>query len=127
MQKKTIRAICKASYNDHMFNMFKTLEILPLKYLITYSQSLLMHSIIHKYSPPILHNQWITNVTRNPNVELRNANDLYVTTALSEQVKKLPLVAFAVVWNNLPDNKLHRNPNLFKSLLKEHVWSLVTE
>jgi hypothetical protein len=82
---------------------------------------------VHKYSPPILHNQWITNAIRNPNVELRNANDLYVTTALSEQVKKLPLIAFEIVWNNLPDNKLHRNPNLFKPLLKEHIWSLVTE
>jgi hypothetical protein len=50
---------------------------------------MLTHSIIHKYGPPALHNQWQSNAERNPNLELRNANDLYIPLAKSEQVKNL--------------------------------------
>jgi hypothetical protein len=84
-----------------------------------------MHSIMHKISPPILHNQLKTNAERNQNMELRNANDLYIPTASSEQVNKMPLFVFPRLWNTLPDNKLHRNPVLFKTLLREYLWSCI--
>jgi hypothetical protein len=82
-----------------------------------------MHSIVHKYGPPILFNLWTNNIEQNPNVGLRNAHDLYIPTSSSEQVNKLPLIVFAKMWNTLHDNKLHANPVLFRSLLKEHIWS----
>jgi hypothetical protein len=69
-----------------------------------------------------LENQWITNFDRNPNVELRNAQDLYIPTVSTDQVKRLPLIAFAKTWNSLSANKYHRNPALFKNLLKEEIW-----
>jgi hypothetical protein len=49
---------------------------------------MLTHSIIHKYGPSALHNQWQSNAERNADLELRNANDMYIPLAKSEQVKK---------------------------------------
>ena len=77
LQKKTIRIISKAKYNANTSPLFHSLKILPLKHLITYSKGLLIHSIYHKYSPPALHNTWITNEQRGGDHDLRNANDLY--------------------------------------------------
>jgi hypothetical protein len=77
---------------------------------------------MYKYGPKILHNDWKTNQERNPAIELRNANDIYVPAASSDQVKKLPLFKFAKLWNDLPDIKHHANSTLFKNLLKEHIW-----
>ena len=88
IQKKVIRTITKSNYTAHTAPLFNSLKIMPLKHLIIYSQSLLVHSIYHKYSPPSLHNTWITNGTRNGNRELRNADDLYVPFARTGHVKK---------------------------------------
>jgi Reverse transcriptase (RNA-dependent DNA polymerase) len=127
MQKKAIRSICNSSYNQHTAPLFLDLKIMPLNELISFSQSLLMHSIIYNYGPPIFANQWITNNARNQNILLRNADDIYVPIVTSEQVNKLPLIAFAKLWNSLPDNKYHANPKLFKVLLKEHIWSTLAD
>jgi hypothetical protein len=56
-------------------------------------------------------------------MDLRNAEDLYVPYSNSDQVKKLPIIAFAKNWNSLSENKNHRNPVLFKNLLKEEIWN----
>ena len=61
---------------------------MPFKHLITYTQSLLVHSIYHKYCPPSLYNTWITNSMRNDARDLRNADTLYVPYARTEHVKK---------------------------------------
>jgi hypothetical protein len=107
MQKKAIRNVCNANYNAHTSQLFKNLKILPLNQLICYTQNLLTHSVMYKYGPKILHNDWKTNQERNPAIELRNANDIYVPAASSDQVKKLPLFKFAKLWNDLPDIKHH--------------------
>jgi hypothetical protein len=122
MQKKAIRNICNVNRTHHTLELYKDLKILPLNELIIFTQSTLMHSIIHKYAPIIFENQWITNLDRNPNVELRNAQDLYIPTVSTDQVKRLPLIAFAKTWNSLSANKYHTNPALFKNLLKEEIW-----
>jgi hypothetical protein len=70
-QKKSIRIISNAKYNDSTSNLFTNLKILPLNYLIIQVQGLLMHSIIHKYSPSTLHNTWITNRDRNLGLDLK--------------------------------------------------------
>ena len=88
MQKKTIRNITNSAYTAHTAPLFTKLKIMPLKHLINYSQSLLVHSIYHKYSPPSLHNTWVTNSSRNDIRELRNADDLYIPLARTDHVKK---------------------------------------
>jgi hypothetical protein len=59
---------------------------------------------------------------RNHNVELRNADDLYVPLARSDQAKKLPFIAFANLWNSLPYDKYHANPVTFRIALNNHIW-----
>jgi hypothetical protein len=123
MQKKAIRNVCNARYNEHSVPLFKLLGILPLNELAILSKSLLLHSIVHKYGPRILEDQWQTNGERNPNVELRNRDDLYVPTATSEQVSKLPVISFPKLWNSLPIEKLYPNRFLFSNLIKEYLWN----
>jgi hypothetical protein len=126
MQKKAIRNVCNANYNAHTAQLFNNLKILPLNKLIIFTQGLLTHSIIHKYGPKILHTEWTTNQERNPGLELRNANDIYIPDATTEQVKKLPLFTFAKLWNDLPESKTYANPILFKNLLNQHLWDSLT-
>jgi hypothetical protein len=123
MQKKAIRNICNVDYRHHTLELFKDLKIFPLNELIKFTVCTLTHSILYKYAPKILENQWITNIVNNPGIELRNAQDLYIPIAVSEQVKRLPLFSFAKAWNNLSENRYHQNPALFKNLLKEEIWS----
>jgi hypothetical protein len=94
---------------------------MPFENLVKYTQSLLMHSIIHKYSPQALHNTWIFNFERNPDVHLRNAEDLYIPFSRSEQANRLPFFALPRLWNELPPFKLTPEPSIFRPLLKEHV------
>jgi hypothetical protein len=84
-----------------------------------------MHSIVHRYGPEALHNTWTTNLERNPNLLLRNANDLYVPRARTDHTKKLPYFALSNLWNDLPDLKLTPNPVTFKILIKEHFSNAI--
>jgi Reverse transcriptase (RNA-dependent DNA polymerase) len=124
-QKKAIRAICNANYNAHTTPLFINLGIMPLNHLIRYTQGLLTHSIVHKYSPLSLHNTWITNMDRNPDRILRDADELYIPIANSDQTKKLPFFALAVNWNRLPYDKFHANPTTFRIALNNHIWETI--
>jgi hypothetical protein len=121
MQKKVVRNICTAAYNSHTGPLFEQLNIQPLDKLILFNQSLLMHSIMHKYSPPALHSQWMINAERNLGLDLRNNQDIYLPAATSEQAKKLTYFVLAKIWNDLPYEKTYRNHLTFKIWLKEHV------
>jgi hypothetical protein len=119
-QKKAIRIITRSNYNAHTAPLFNNLRIMPFDNLVKYSQSLLMHSIVHKYSPQALHDTWIFNFERNPDVHLRNGDDLYIPLARSEQSSKLPIFALPRLWNELPPFKLTPELSIFRPLLKEY-------
>jgi hypothetical protein len=121
MQKKVIRVICNAGYNEHSEPLFEQINILPFEKMVIYAKSLLTHAIIHKYGPPSLHNQWMFNNERNVNIELRNEQDIYVPMAISEQLKRLPYFSFAHNWNNLIYEKQYPNPTTFKIALLDHL------
>jgi hypothetical protein len=93
---------------------------MPFNILVKHSQTLLAHSTIHKYGPPSFHGTWLFNHERNPDVMLRNANDLYIPLARTEQTKRLPYFAIARLWNELPDIKLTPEPSFFRYLIKQH-------
>jgi hypothetical protein len=120
-QKKSIRLITRSKYNDHTAPLFEALKILPFDTLVRYSQCLIMHSVINKYCPPALHNTWTTNLDRNPDLQLRNAEDLYIPLARTDQTKRLPYFAWAKLWNDLPPLKLTQQPITFKSLLTQYL------
>jgi len=119
-QRKAIRTISKAKYNDPTQLLFKDLKILPFDKLITYSQGLITHAIYHKYCPTALISTWSLNHERD-NYTLRNANDFYIPMALTEQVKKLTFFHLPKLWNDLPDFKLTANKTTFKFALREHL------
>jgi hypothetical protein len=118
-QKKSIRIITRSKYNEHTTPLFNNLKIMPFDNLVKYTQSLLVHSIIHKYCPPSLHNTWSFNHERNP-LMLRNAEDLYIPLARSDQASKLPYFAWARLWNELPPLKLTPVPTIFRPMIKDH-------
>ena len=124
IQKKTIRTITNSNYTAHTTPLFNDLKIMPFKHLITYTQSLLVHSIYHKYCPPSLYNTWITNSMRNDARDLRNADDLYVPYARTEHVKKMSYFTLPRVWNELSEQKFTPNPTTFKIAIKHHFLSL---
>ena len=124
IQKKTIRTITNSNYTAHTTPLFNDLKIMPFKHLITYTQSLLVHSIYHKYCPPSLHNTWITNSMRNDARDFRNADDLYVPYARTEHVKKMSYFTLPRVWNELSEQKFTPNPTTFKIAIKHHFLSL---
>jgi hypothetical protein len=119
MQKKSIRIICNAKSNAHTRDLFSRTNIMPLKIMIEYSQSLLVHSIYHKYCPSSLHNLWITNGQRENNYNLRNSVNLYTPPARTAHVEKMPYFALPKMWNNLTDQKLTPNPTTFKIEIKK--------
>jgi hypothetical protein len=122
LQRKAIRNVCNVNYRYNTSMLFKDLKIMPFNELILFSKCTLIHSVIYKYGPKILENQWITNEERNPNIELRNAQDLYIPIITSEQVRRLPLFDFATNWNKLSAVKYHRNAALFKNELKNEIF-----
>jgi hypothetical protein len=89
-----------------------------LRVLIKYQQSLLLHSIYHKYSPSALHSTWTTVGERNDAYNLRNAADYFVPFAINEQVKRLPYFAFPKLWNDMSPMKYTPNPVTFKIFQK---------
>jgi hypothetical protein len=64
---------------------------------------------------------WQYNHERNPKMLLRNANDLYVPMARTEQTKRLPYFELARLWNELPDIKITPEPSFFRYLIKQHL------
>jgi hypothetical protein len=76
--------------------------------------------IVHKYSPPALHDQWEFNHQHN-HVELRNNDDMYIPLAVTDYVKKLPFFALAINWNNLPAEKMYSNKLTFKLSLLDRL------
>ena len=76
LQKKAIRIITKSKSNSHTNPLFLETKILPFDKLIIQSKLLFMHSIEYGYGLPTFLNTWEKNFIRNPDLNLRNANDL---------------------------------------------------
>jgi len=109
-QKAAIRIVCNAGHRDHTNPMFKRLGILPLNELITYSNLKFMHNFWHRKLPLSFHDMWSTNRVRNPDLVLRNADNLYIPAHMYATLKRLPLFSFPKTWND--DSNLKYNPSL---------------
>jgi hypothetical protein len=104
-QKEAIRIISNAGYRDHTNPLFKLHKILPLDQLIKFSNVKFMHSYSHGKLPFSFSELWVTNRTRNPNIELRNADDYYVPAHKMASVKRFPFFSFPKIWNEEPITK----------------------
>jgi len=108
-QKEAIRIIANVGYREHTNPLFKTLKILPIDKLIKLFNLKFMHNFAHGRLPLSFADMWTTNRARNPNLELRNAEDLYVPAHKFASLKRLPYFQFPKIWNEA--NILKRNPS----------------
>jgi hypothetical protein len=124
VQKKAIRIVTNSSYNAHTKPLFIQHAILPFDKLILQSQLNFMHAIEYKYAPASFANTWIKNRDRDPEVNLRNADDYYITRPRTETFKKSTFYAIPTAWNDLiPEIKFQENKFTFKWALKAHLLS----
>ena len=108
-QKEAIRTIANVGYREHTSPLFKQFKILPIEKLIKFYNLKFMHNFAHGRVPLSFADMWITNRTRNPAIELRNADDYYVPTHKMASVKRFPYFQFPKIWNDA--NIVKRNPS----------------
>jgi hypothetical protein len=116
-QKQAIRTICNATYRAHTAPLFKQQKILPVQKLIQFSNIKFMQSFHFKLLPLSFANTW-TNLERNPERALRNANDLFIPPHRVEFVKCLPLYTLLLAWNSAPGEKMNPRQHLYLEELK---------
>jgi hypothetical protein len=87
IQKKALRIMDGSSYNAHTAPIMLKYQILPFELLIKQSQLSFMHSIEYKYAPNSFDNVWQKNSERQPELNLRNANDYYILQPRTETFK----------------------------------------
>jgi hypothetical protein len=80
--------------------------------MIKYANLKFMHNYIHQRLPFSFNETWLFNHMRNPERELRNANDLFVPAHHFATVKRFPLYTFPRIWNE-EENQRKWNPSLF--------------
>jgi hypothetical protein len=122
-QKEAIRVICNAGYREHTAPLFARLKILPIDQLIELSIIKFMHSFHHNLFPPSFNEMWLTNRNRQPERELRNADQLYIPPHRFATLKRLPLFNFPTVWNSAGNEKNNPRKHVYLKLLKSMLLS----
>ena len=116
LQKKTIRIIKKSPPLAHTQPLFLQNKILPFDKLIMQSKLIFMHAVQYGYAHETFLNSWTTNIARNPNIQLRNADDFYLPNPRVDSFKNIPLYSFGNKWNSLADEiKFQYNRTTFIS------------
>jgi hypothetical protein len=127
-QKQAIRIISDSKYNAHTKPLFKSLRILPLPDLCLFFKIQFMQQFVQDLLPSSFANTWITNRIRRadqPQVTLRNEDDLHIPPARTKATSLLPLTNFPKLWSEFPEEeiKFQRNKIIFNTQLKEHFLS----
>jgi hypothetical protein len=77
-----------------------------------------MHNYSNQQLPFSFNELWLTNIMRNPNRALRNANDLFVPAHHLASVKRFPLFSFPRIWNEEEERKHNPSHNFYCKTLK---------
>jgi hypothetical protein len=124
-QKEAIRIVCNAGFREHTGPLFKRLGILPLDELIMYSQLKFMHAFFHNKLPISFNEMWVSNRNRNPDLDLRNADNLYVPAHHFATTKRFPLFAFPKSWNEASALKYNPSQRAFLNSVKSALLNLI--
>jgi hypothetical protein len=124
-QKKAIRLICKAKYNEHTEPLFKKKRILPLPELVKITKLQFMYDFKWQKAPISFQGVWITNEDRL--FEIRNlrtvSNELYVPVSRLKRLEKMPLYDFPRLWNEIDESiKSSETRKTFTQALKNDVF-----
>jgi hypothetical protein len=115
-QKKAIRIITNSGYNAHTAPLFHSLNILPLAKIITNAKLTFMHTVYYGYAPPSFSQ-------RNPELNLRNATDIYVPFPRIDLFKRMPIYALPHIWNSHDIVRYYANRTTFRYPLQELLHS----
>jgi hypothetical protein len=85
-----------------------------------------MHNFHFNRIPISFAEMWVTNQSRTPNLQLRNANDLYIPAHRFTSIKRLPLFQFPQAWNREGPSKLNENRIQYLHSLKIRLISDLT-
>jgi len=124
-QKEAIRIVCNAGFREHTGPLFKRLGILPLDELIMYSQLKFMHAFFHNKLPISFNEMWVSNRNRNPDLDLRNADNLYVPAHHFATTKRFPLFAFPKSWNEASALKYNPSQRAFLNSVESASLNLI--
>jgi hypothetical protein len=72
-----------------------------------------MHDFHHGKLPLSFNETWISNENRNPDLVLRNTENLYVATHHYATTKRFPLFTFPRTWNEAVAIKLNLSQRVF--------------
>ncbi len=82
-----------------------------------------MHTVYYGYTPPSFSNIWQTQAQRNPELNLRNATDIYVPFPRIDLFKRMPIYAILHTWNSHDIVRYYANRTTFRYALQELLHS----
>ncbi len=78
-----------------------------------------MHTVYYGYAPPSFSNIWQTQAQRNPDLNLRNATDIYVPFPRIDLFKRMPTYSLPHTWNSHDIVRYYANRTTFRYALQE--------
>jgi hypothetical protein len=84
-----------------------------------------MFNFHHKKLPISFYDMWTSNRARNPDIVLRNADDLYVPAHHFATTKRFPFFAMPKVWNEANDLKLNPSVRIFLKSVKSALLNSI--
>lgn len=126
LQKRAVRTINLAKYNQPTSNLFLKDNILPFKDLILFKKACFMHTVYYGNSPLPL-SDIFPKATQNHEHELRNINNFSIPRPKKDFFKKMPPFSFPELWNNLEEAKLYVNFTTFQIALKNRLLNNLSD
>ena len=120
LQKKAIRIITGANYNDHCSPLYNICDVLKVNDLYSFNICKLVYDFIKSELPSSLNNIYIYN--RDFHVyQTRNRGDVCMPLVNSALARNSFLCKGPEIWTSLPVHIKYANTtNLFKRKLRQH-------
>ncbi len=77
-----------------------------------------MHTVSYEYAPPSFSNIWQSQAQHNPDLNLRNATDIYVPFPRIDLFKRMPIYALPHTGNSHDIVRYYANRTTFKYALQ---------
>jgi hypothetical protein len=83
-----------------------------------------MHTVYYGTAPTSFNNIWQTQAQRNPELNLRNATDIYVPFPRIDLFKRMPIYSLPNVWNSSDIVRYYANRTTFSIALHELLHTI---
>ncbi len=84
-----------------------------------------MHGFTHGSLPISFNEMWVLNRDRNPEIALRNADNLYVPAHHFATTQRFPLFTFPKVWNEASAIKYNPSQRVFLKSIKSAMLDMI--